>query len=163
MIIKWSYIALFIGILTISCCCEAKKKIQRHAIEDIHGRPISFLLKDGKVGYYTENGEKIIVNVVRGIEFNGGKDSLSAYLLTKYINHPSYNYQEYNVYEYFFILFDKNLDIKEVRIMYRKYADNERFYYDSIFIEALKNTTGMWYKTVENQEWYIYLHRQKIY
>jgi len=162
MITKWKYIAVFIGILTGLCYCQSGKRIQQQAIKDIQGRPISSLLKDNKTTYYSENGEKIIA-YVGGVEFNGGRDSLSAYLLTKYVNHPSYNYEEYNVYEYFVILFDKNLDIKEVRIMYRKYADNERFYYDNIFIDALKSTTGMWHKTVENQEWYTYLYRQRIY
>jgi hypothetical protein len=162
MITKWIYIAVFIGILTELCCCKSGTIIQQQAVKDIHDNPICSLLNDNKVFYYPETGERIISNF-GGVEFKGGKDSLSAYLLTKYVNHPSYNYEEYGVYECFFILFDKNLDIKEVRIMYRKYAENKRFYYDSIFIEALKNTAGMWHKTVENKEWYTYLHRQRIY
>lgn len=98
-----------------------------------------------------------------GIEFNGGRDSLSAYLGEKYVNAPHYNHEDYNIIEYFILLLNKNLEVKEVRIVYRQYDNNKRFYYDSIFVDALKNTTGMWHKTVENQEWYAYLHRQRIY
>jgi len=47
--------------------------------------------------------------------------------------------------------------------MYRKYADNERSYYDSIIVDALKNTIDMWHKTIEGQKWYIYLYRYRIY
>ena len=162
MIIEWRHIIVYIGFLLEFCCCASETKIQQQAVKDIYGNPISFPLKDNRVIYYPENGREITA-YIGGVEFDGGRDSLSAYLLTNYINYPSYNYEEYNVDEYFFILFDSNLDIKEVRIMHRKYADNKRFYYDNIFIEALKNTTGMWNKTVENQKWYIYLHRQRVY
>lgn len=162
MITKWRNIVIIIGILLGIYCCKSGIEIQQKAVKDIYGNPICYLLKDNKVIYFSETGEKIRANF-GGVEFNGGRDSLSAYLLTKYINHPSYIYDEYNVYECFYILFDKNLNIKEVRIMDRKYAYNKRFYYDNIFIETLKNTTGMWSKIVDNKEWYIYMHRQRIY
>ncbi|WP_353331802.1 hypothetical protein [Bacteroides sedimenti] len=151
-------IVLFIGF----CGCSSGKKIRQQAIKDIYGQPISFLLKKNREIYYSVNGEKKIA-YPGGVEFNGGNDSLSAYILSKYVNHPDYNYDEFNVNEYFFMLFDKDLNIKGIRIMHKKYAPKERPYYDSIFINALKSTAGMWRKTVENQEWYIYLHRQRVY
>jgi hypothetical protein len=162
MITKWKYIVTFVVISIGLYCCGSEKRIRQQAIKDIYGRPISFLLDDNRDIYYLEDGKRIIA-YLRGVEFNGGRDSLSKYLLTKYVNHPSYNYMEYNIYEYFFILFNKNIEIKEVRIMYRKYNDNKRYYYDSIFVDALKNTSGMWHKTTEDKEWYIYFHRQRIY
>lgn len=162
MMIEKKHIILSIGVLIGFCCCTSHNKTQRQFTQDIHGYPLTSLLKDDKAIYHTENGEKLIANV-GGVEFNGERDSLSAYLLSKYIHHPNYNNIEYNVCEHFFILFNEHLDIKEVRIMYRKYANNERFYYDTIFVDALKNTTGMWHKTVENKKWYYYLHRQRIY
>lgn len=162
MIIRLIFIAVFIAFLTGFYGCGSEKKIQQQATKDIYGRPISFLLKDDRVIYYSANGEKKMA-YFGGVEFNGGQDSLSAYLLSRYVNHPDYNYDEYNVYEYFVILFDKDLNIKEIRIMHKKYAGNERPYYDTIFINELKSTAEMWHKTVENQEWYTYLHRQKVY
>jgi len=127
---------------------------------DINGLVIIDKVNAKEVSYIKENGERIEV-FSKGVGFNGGKDSLSVYLLTKYVNHPNYNDEEYNMLENFFILFDKNLDIVEIRIMKR--PRNEKFYYNNIFIEALKSTKGMWHKTVENKEWYYYLHRQRIY
>ena len=162
MIIRLRYIGLFITLLIGFYGCGSDKEIRQQAIKDIDGRPISFLLKNDRGLYYPINGEEKTV-YFGGVEFNGGRDSLSEYLLSKYVNHPDYNYNEYNVYEHFFILFDKDLNIKEIRIMHRKYAGKERPYYDTIFINALKGKTGMWRKTVENQKWYIYLHRQRIY
>lgn len=162
MIIRLRYIGLFITLLIGFYGCGSEKEIRQQAIKDIDGRPISFLLKNDRGLYYSVNGKKKTA-YFGGVEFNGGRDSLSEYLLSKYVNHPDYNYNEYNVYEHFFILFDKDLNIKEIRIMHTKYAGKERPYYDTIFINALKGTTGMWHKTVENQKWYIYLHRQRIY
>lgn len=162
MIIKWKYITILFIVLLMIFCCKSRVMIQQQVVKDVYGNPICFILKNDEVIYYSVYGEKISANL-GGIEFNGGRDSLSTYLLTKYINHPEYNYQEYNIYERFFVLFDKNMCIKEVRIMYREYANNERFYYDSIFIDALKDTNGMWHKTIENKGWYVYLHSQRIY
>ena len=160
MITKWKHNIIVVGLLIGLYCCGSEKKIQQQAIKDIYDRPISYLLKDNKDIYFCEDGKKIIA-YFRGVEFNGGRDSLSAYLNDVYYNHPSYNYEEYYMLSSFFILFDKNLNIVEVRIMKRPH--NEEFYYDNILIEALKSTTGMWHKTVDDKEWYIYLHSQRIY
>lgn len=101
MTINWKYITIFILVLMTIYCCKSGAKIQQQAIKDIYGKPISFMIKDDKAVYYTESGKKIIANF-GGVEFNGGRDSLSMYLLTRYINHPEYNFQEYNIDERFF-------------------------------------------------------------
>lgn len=162
MLIKRIYIILFIAIAIGFCFCTSQNKVQPQFVEDISGYPVSSLSKDGKVIYYTKDGKKVIANV-GGVEFNGGRDSLSAYLLQKYVDHSGYNYDEYNVYEHFILLFDENLDIKEVRIINRKHRDNKRSYYDTIFVEALESTRGMWHKTIENKKWYFHIHNQYIY
>jgi hypothetical protein len=149
--------------LFFSCCPCAISKIDNKPIKDINGLIIINKVNKDKVTYVRENGERIGVNK-RGLEFNGGDDALKTYLDSVFYNNPDYQkHSEFNVLENFIILFDKDLDIKEVCIMYRDYSNNTRFYYDSIFVDALKNTTGMWHKTVKDKEWYIYLHRQRIY
>jgi len=158
MISKFYYIIAFISFL----CCSSAKTLS-DVIKDTDGCPIIEKVDSTKVYYIKEDGIKMIA-YLGGIEFNGGKDVLKELLDSVYYNNPDYhNYSEFNVLENFFILFDNNLNIKEVRVMYRIYADNERYYYDNIFVDALKNTTGLWHKTIENQEWYVYLHRQRIY
>ena len=82
------------------------------------------------------------------------------YALGNFICCPAVSYNLERLVDF---QFDENLKIREVRILYRKGYNNERFFYDSIFVNALKNTTGMWHKTIENKKWYTYLHRQKIY
>ena len=159
MIFKFYNIGVFVFLLVgLSCCSITKTSL--NFVKDIDGYPIAERIDSTEVYYVKKEGEKL-VSYFRGVEFNGGCDSLSAYLNDVYYNHPSYNYEEYYMLSIFFILFDKNLNIVEVRIMKRPH--NEKFYYDSILIVALKNTTGMWHKTVEDKEWYTYLHRQRIY
>jgi hypothetical protein len=163
MITKWKYIVMFVGILIALCCCGSEKQIRQQAIKDIYGHPIRFLLKDNKAAYFSEDGKKLIA-YSGGVEFNRGQKALKEYLDNIFYNNPDYHkHSEFNVIETFFLLLNARLDVVEVRIMYRNYADNKRFYYDSIFVDALKNTTGMWHKTGEDKEWYIYLHRQRIY
>lgn len=162
MIIRLRYFVVLIVLFTGFYGCSSGKKMRQQAIKDIYGRPITSLSKNDRIIYYRINGRQKTA-YPGGVEFNGGRDSLSAYLISKYVNHPDYNYDEFNVNEYFFMLFDKDLNIKEIRIMHKKYAPKERPYYDSIFINALKSTAGMWHKTVENQKWYIYLHRQRVH
>ncbi|MBP1593492.1 MAG: hypothetical protein H6Q12_510 [Bacteroidetes bacterium] len=108
MIIKLRYIGLLIALLTGLYGCGSQKEIQQQAIKDIDGRPISFLLKNDRVIYYSVNGEKKTA-YSGGVEFNSGRESLSEYLLSKYVNHPDYNYNEYNVYEYMINLKCKSL------------------------------------------------------
>ena len=161
MTTKCKYIMLFISTLLFFYSCVLQKNVQQDSLKDIYGNPISYLIESRKTIYFFENGKKVIA-YLGGVEFNGGQDSLSTYLLTKYVNHPDYNYNEYNMIEYFFILFDRNLEIKEVRIMKKK-QDEKRFYYDNIFIDAFKSTNGMWHKTVEGKRWYIYMHQIRVY
>lgn len=162
MISKFYYIGAFILFL-IGFQCVSSKRTNSYSIKDINNYPIIKRIDSSKVYYVKKDGTKLI-GCLGGVEFNGGNDILKKHLDSIYYSNPNYNnYSEFNVLENFFILFDEKLNIEEVRIMNRRYANNERFYYDSIFVNALKNTTGMWHKTIEDQEWYIYLHRQRIY
>lgn len=113
--------------------------------------------------YVTENGEKK-VSFLGGVEFNEGRVSLIDYIKRAYYDNPDYHkYNEFNTLDRFWILFDKNLNIIEVRIMYRPHVKNQNFYYDDIFINAIKNTSGKWHKTVENKKYYVYLIQIRIY
>lgn len=161
MITKWKYIGVSV-LLLVGLYSFGQKKHQQQAIKDIYGGPILSVCEEKKGVYHFEDGKEITV-YIGGVEFKGGHDSLSNYLLKEYVNHPDYNFEEYNLREDFIVLLNKKLEVAEVRILYRKGYDNERFYYDSIFVNEIKNTTGMWKKTVENKKWYIYFHRQRIY
>lgn len=149
-------------LLLVGLCSFGPRKHQQQSIKDICGRPIISLCGENKGTYYYEDGKEITA-YIGGVEFKGGSDSLSNYLLGKYVNHRDYNYEEFNIGEDFIVLLNKRLEVEEVRILYRRGYDNKRFYYDSIFVDEIKNTEGLWEKCVEDKEWYIYFHRQRIY
>ncbi|WP_291528470.1 hypothetical protein [Bacteroides sp. UBA939] len=153
---------LIIIVLSFSCCSCTTPRMGSKPIVDINGFVIIDKVSNKSVFYIRENGERIKCS--KGIEFDGGREALKGYLDSVYYNNPNYHkYSEFNVLETFIILFDEYLNIKEVRIMHRYYADNERFYYDSLFVNALQNTNGKWYENIQNKKWYYYLHRQRIY
>lgn len=66
-----------------------------------------------------------------------------------------YNGNEYNIIEHFSVLFDKDLNIVEIRISHRQFANNRRFYYDNVLMEAIKKTKSQWRKTVDGKKWYV--------
>lgn len=156
-------ILFIIALLYLSSSC-ASSNIASKSIIDINGHVIIDKVSNKTVSYVLENGAHINAYYQKGIEFNGGHDSLEKLLNKVYYNNPDYNkYPEFNNLENFIILFDTNLNIKEVRILSRQPVDSTKYYYESLFIEALKNTYGMWHTDVKRKDWYIYLHRQKIY
>lgn len=160
MTIKVYYLGLFFIILILLQSCSTAKTTAV-GVRDIQGYLVIEKVDSANVYYKKEDNTEIIAHL-GGIEFNGGKEALKAYIDSAYYNNPHYNYNEFNILERFHILFAKDLSIEEVRILYRE--SDSKFYYESILIDALKNTTGRWHKTTkEDKEWYTYLHSQKIY
>lgn len=158
-----NWLRLISVILISNCQSTIGQETTSNHIKDINGCIIIEKTDSSKVYYVREDGGKLITNL-GGLEFDGGKDSLKAYLDSIFYNNPDYhNHSEFNVLEFFFILFDENLNIVEVRIMHRNYAENKRFYYDSIFVNALKNSKGRWNKTIPDNGWYTYIHRHRIF
>jgi len=163
MISKLYKIRLFL-ILILFSSCAFQKKIEKKTVIDINGKPIIENFHNNKCKYIDINNNSIEA-YLNGIEFYGGDKRLKNYLDSIYYNNSNYKnkYEDcFNITERFFVLFDKDLNISEIRIMYRKYANNERFYYDSIFVNALKSTNGRWHKTIQNKKWYIYLHVHNV-
>jgi hypothetical protein len=68
---------------------------------------------------------------------------------------------EFNYYEYFILLFDKDLNIVEVRKLKGKHTKSE--YYDSILIDGLKQSNSHWHKIVNGKHWYIYIVGYRIF
>ncbi len=140
--------------------CQSSKNATSLIVYDLYEKPLYHPSSSDELIYYLETGEKIIATD-NGVEFCEGRDSLSNYLLIKYVNHPNYSWIDYNMRIFFVILFDKDLEIKEVRISNR--YDKHRYPFEDIFIQELKNTEGMWCKLKPEKEWYYYFHVQKIY
>lgn len=139
------------------------QEVVTHYVEDVDGRPIDRLLDDGKtVEYITLDGQKVIAHIAHGVEFNAGKDSLDNYVKKFYYNQEGYDYIELNQRIVFSILFDDNLNIIEVRQLPPRFLRKEECY-KKLFINILKSTAGMWHKTIEHKEWYIYWYVTRLF
>lgn len=139
------------------------QEVVTHYVEDVDGCPIDRLLDDRKtVEYITLDGQKVIAYIAHGVEFNAGKDSLDNYVKKNYYNQEGYDYIELNQRIVFSILFDKNLNIIEVRQLPPHFLRKEECY-KKLFTNILKSTIGMWHKTIEHKEWYVYWYVTRLF
>ena len=160
MIIKCLLLHIFFSIVPTICMSQA---VVTHYVEDVDGRPINRLLDDEKtVEYVTLEGRKVIAYVAHGVEFNAGKDSLDNYVKRFYYNQEGYDNVELNQRIIFSILFDKNLNIIEVRQLPPHFLRKEECY-KKLFANILKKTTGMWHKTIEHKKWYVYWYVTRLF
>lgn len=154
MIIKCLFLYLF---LTFPIICMSQN-IEDGYLKDVDEKPLNKFLDDKtSVEYMTLDGRKVIAHIAHGVEFNFGKDSLNSYVEKHYYNQEDYDYIELNQRIIFSILFDKDLNIVEVRQLPHKFLHKEDCY-KKLFVDVLKSTKGMWRKTVEGKEWYVYLY-----
>ena len=160
MIIKCLLLHIFFFIVPTICMSQGGVT---HYVEDVDGHPVDRLLDDGKtVEYITLEGQKVIAYIAHGVEFNAGKDSLDNYVKRFYYNQEGYDNVELNQRIVFSILFDKNLNIIEVRQLPPHFLRKEECY-KKLFIDILNNTTGMWHKTIEHKEWYVYWYVTRLF
>lgn len=156
MIIKMLCNVFFICF--ISCFFVSKDD---DSIKDIYGRVFLCDLTEKSCIYVDDNVDKVRVNLC-GLEYEGGIRRLHEYLDSAYYNSSNFNQDEYNITEMFFLYFDEFLNIREVRIMKRSYANNDRYYYDSVLINALKNTQGQWTTAVSNGDGHMYICKCRV-
>lgn len=134
------------------------QELESHYLKDVDGNPFGRLLDDNAtVEYVTLGNKKIMAYIANGVEFNAGKDSLDRYVKKFYYNQNDYDYIELNQRIVFSILFDKNLNIVEVRQLPHNFLHKEKLY-KKLFADTFKKTTGMWHQTVKGKEWYVYLY-----
>lgn len=108
-----------------------------------------------KIYYYFG---KITEKVSSDIRFVGGYRALTNYFDSLYFNREDYNEDELNALFYYTILFNKKLEIKEIKIIQREGYDNLKYDYDSLIKKILFSTEGQWEKSVnvnDQQRWYL--------
>ncbi|MCP9610823.1 hypothetical protein [Coprobacter tertius] len=112
---------------------------------------------DLNVYFYTKSKQKY--NVCMDFNYNGGYKALSAYCDSVYFNREDYNYDELNATALYSILFDKNLKIKDIRILKRNAYNNSKYNYDLLIKKILYSTESRWskYDKDNNCKWYFYL------
>lgn len=154
MIIRCLLLQIFMCAFPIVCMSQEPNA---DYLNDVDGHPISCGLQaDVKtMEYITLEGQRINAYFLNGVEFNAGKDSLENYVKKFYYNQEGYDYVELNQRIIFSILFDKKLNIIEVRQIPPRFMRKEELY-KRLITNTLKGTTGMWRKTIENKDWYVY-------
>ena len=160
---KYHCIILIICSLLYSCIANRTMKFKPF----IDPSGLTVVNNISKINYFcvTTNNERIIAPI-NGIEFLGGNEALKNYLDSIYYNHPTYNGLNTNLIEFFYILFDESLNIKEVRVLEFEKRSKEYEYIQNkirtIYKDALLNSKGLWIKRKMNSKWYIYIHRHTI-
>lgn len=115
---------------------------------------------DLSITYYRESVEE---EASLHLQFKGGYESFLAYCDSSYYHRADYNYDELNALAMFSILFDKNLKIKDVRILKRIAYVNVKYNYDALVKRILLSTEGKWIKTGDDDcEWYFCLGHFKL-
>jgi len=84
------------------------------------------------------------------VQFIGGYQALTNYFDSLYFNREDYNWDELNALFYYTILCDKDLKIKEVKIIQREAYDNSKYDYDGLIKRILFSTEGKWMKSTKN-------------
>ena len=91
------------------------------------------------------------------MDFKEGKDSLDRYVKKIYYAPQNYDDIELNQRIVFFILFDEDLNVSEVRQLYPPFGrEPKRF--RNMFVEIFNSTKGMWIKKVEGDDFYAYVY-----
>jgi hypothetical protein len=114
-------------------------------------------IRKSKTVYSDNNAKKYsVINGNQYIEYVDGIDSLKTSFLKEYYLHCN-NGSEYNMFERVYILFNSQLEIKEVRI--QKRPMNMIVPYEKFIVNFFENTNGKWkYKNnnSKNAKWYVY-------
>ena len=137
-------------IFPLNICCQNASIIQ-----DQYG-PIYTSWNDSVLTYHTKEGKKLEIAANR-VVFKHGEDALKKYLRNKYyqLYHPDDCDDNFRVF--FFLLFDSNLKIKEVRgvvLPYSQFSESRKKRVKS-YMKWLKHTKKQWIRET-NQKWYVY-------
>lgn len=110
-------------------------------------------MKNGaKVTYFTFDK----VDASTKVQFVGGYESLSQFCDSLYFEKIDVNLIGLNAKALYTILLDKELKIKDVRIIKRIGYDNKNFNFDDIVIDVLKDTEFNWMKLNNDSDYFFY-------
>ena len=117
--------------------------------------PIYSSMNDSMIVYITKEGKQLEIELNQ-VFFTGGEDHLKEYLRKNYYK-PNKRDDDYTYRVFFFILFNSNLRIKEIRDAIpplRSYTESKRERM-KLYIKGIKRTKSKWKKN-KDQKWYIY-------
>ena len=144
-----------IGVLSLVLLCSFSVYCQNSNIMYDEYGPVYASLNDSIIVYVTKEGKQLEIKLNQ-VVFKDGDDHLKEYLRKNYYK-PNVWDDDYCYRVFFFILFDSNLSIKEIRGS----IPPLRFYTElkkkriKLYAEGLKRTKSKW-KKITNQKWYVY-------
>lgn len=160
MIFKRLIIAFFFFVSIVLCGQnrnDVNSKIYYNVEDSMPVFRVDTVSQSGRPKIYYYFG-KITEKVSSDIRFVGGYRALTNYFDSLYFNREDYNEDELNALFYYTILFNKKLEIKEIKIIQREGYDNLKYDYDSLIKKILFSTEGQWEKSVnvnDQQRWYL--------
>ena len=143
-----------IGVFTLILLCSLSVYCQNNKIIYDEYGPIYTSINDSIIVYNTKKGKQLEINLNQ-VYFKDGDDNLKEYL-KKNCYKSNYN-DDYGYRVFFFVLFNSNLRIKEVRgttLPLSSYTESKKKRIKT-YTKGLKRTKSKWGK-VTNQKWYVY-------
>ena len=143
-----------VGAFSLVLLCSLSVYSQNNKIIYDEYGPIYTSMNDSIIVYNTKEGKQLEVKLNQ-VSFKDGDDYLKEYLKKNWYK-SNYN-DDYSYRVYFFILFNSNLKIKEVRgttLPLSSYSESKKKRIKT-YTKGLKRTKSKWEK-VTNQKWYVY-------
>ena len=143
-----------IGILSLVLLCSFSVYSQNKMMYDEYG-PIYTSMNDSVMGYITKEGKQLEIKLNQ-VCFKDGDDNLKEYLRKNYYKPNDWD-DDYSYRVCFFILFNSNLRIKEIRGSIpplNSYTESQKNRIKQ-YSKGLKRTKSKW-KKITNQKWYVY-------
>jgi len=142
-------------VLSIVLLCSFSVYCQNNNIMYDEYGPIYASKNDSIIVYITKEGRQLEIKQNQ-VFFKGGDGCLKEYLRNNYYI-PNERDDDYSYRVFFYILFDSNLRIKEIRgsVPSFKSIEESKKKRIKIYTKGLKKTKSKW-KKITNQEWYIY-------
>ncbi len=143
-----------VGAFSLVLLCSLSVYSQNNKIIYDEYGPIYTSMNDSIIFYHTKEGKQLEIKLNQ-VCFKEGDDYLKEYLKKNWYK-SNYN-DDYSYRVYFFILFNSNLKIKEVRgttLPLSSYSESKKKRIKT-YTKGLKRTKSKWEK-VTNQKWYVY-------
>lgn len=146
-----------VGVLYLVLMCSFSVYCQNSKIMYDEYGPIYASKNDSIMVYITKEGKQLKIKLNQVI-FKSGDENLKEYLRNNYYKPNDWD-DDYSYRVFFFILFDSNLRIKEIRasippLWYYYYSESQKERI-KLYTEGLKRTQSKW-KKITNQKWYVY-------
>ena len=150
---------LFLTFSLHSCISRGNINNINHFFYDDEDRPCVYFKDNNQAIYCTKKGE-IINTTTYAIHYADSTRNLSNDVLSYYYL-DDYKDEEYGMYEIVIILFDKEMNISEIRYLYTPQMKKREKPYREKLTKAIFKTQGNWHAEISSK-WYVYLYMQKV-